>query len=74
MRHIHGALLIALAGLPGYLSAAQSPSNQELSRQIDSLERRVQRLERAEKKETRQEQREEARAKARAKEKAGQAK
>ena len=73
MRLIHGALLIALAGLPGYLSAAQSPSNQELSRQIDSLERRVQRLERGENKETRQEKREEAKAKAR-KEKKDQAK
>jgi TolA-binding protein len=51
MRLIHGVVVLALAGLPGFVSAAQPPSNKELSNQIDSLQRRVERLERREKSE-----------------------
>ena len=68
MRLIHGALVILIAGLSAPLLAAETPSNRDLSRQIDALERRVERLERREKAETKQE-KAEARRKAEAKEK-----
>ena len=68
MRLIHGVLVLALAGLPVFVSAAQAPSNKELSNQIDALERRVERLERREKAETKHE-KADAKRKAEAKEK-----
>ena len=67
MRVLICALFMALAGMPGLVAAAQAPSNQELSNRADALERRIERLERREKGETKAErERREARAKARA--------
>ena len=66
MRVLICALFIALAGMPGLVAAAQAPSNQELSKRADDLERRIERLERIERAETKAEQeKKEARAKAR---------
>jgi chaperonin cofactor prefoldin len=49
MRVLICALSLALAAMPGLVTAAQAPSNQELSKRADELERRVERLERREK-------------------------
>jgi hypothetical protein len=64
MRVLICALFIALAGMPGLVAAAQAPSNQELSKRADELERRVERLEKRESAETKAEKRAEAKAKA----------
>jgi len=52
MRFIFGVLVMALAGMPGLVVAAQAPSNAELTKQLDALERRIEGLERRENKET----------------------
>ena len=49
MRVLICALCLALAGMPGLVTAAEAPSNRELSNRADALERRVERLERREK-------------------------
>ena len=68
MRLIHGALILALAGLPASLLAADAkkaaPSNAELDKQISALEQRVERLERREQAEITAQKKAEARKKA----------
>jgi hypothetical protein len=71
MRVLIFALSLALAAMPGLVTAAQAPSNQELSKRADELERRVERLERREKTEVdAAKERKEARAKAKEKKEA----
>jgi hypothetical protein len=55
MRFIHCVAVIAFAGMPGLLVAAQAPSNAELTKELDALERRIERLERREQAETKAE-------------------
>jgi uncharacterized membrane protein YukC len=69
MRVLYCALLMALIGMPGLAAAAETPSNRELTKKLDALESRVERLERREKSETKAEKKAEKRAEARAKEK-----
>jgi hypothetical protein len=68
MRVLICALSLALAAMPGLVAAAdKAPSNKELSRQVDELERRVQRLEKSEKAETKAEKQAKAKAEREAK-------
>src|SRR5688572_23090393 len=64
MRVLICALFMALAGMPGLVAAA-APSNQELSSRADALERRIERLERRERTETKVERKAERKAEAR---------
>jgi hypothetical protein len=55
MRLIHCALLVALAGMPVTVMAADAPSNEEISKRLKALDDRLDRLERRERAETRSE-------------------
>ena len=55
MRLIHCALLVALTGMPVSVMAADAPSNEEISKRLQALDDRLDRLERRERAETRAE-------------------
>jgi hypothetical protein len=48
-------LVMALAGMPAPVMAAEAPSNEEISKRLKALDARIERLERREKAETREE-------------------
>ena len=61
MRLIYCALLVALAGMPVSVVAADAPSNEEIAKRLKALDDRLDRLERREKAESKKAERKAAR-------------